>query len=71
MVFVERIKSTPGARALLSALLGLGLASLFRSTCKGGRCVVVQGPPVAEVTGGVYRLNGSCYRYTPVPAECE
>lgn len=71
MPFADRIAESPVARAVLSAVVGIGLATLFRSTCKGGRCFVVQGPPVRDVEGHVYRLDGSCYRYSPVPAACE
>lgn len=70
-MFVERFKENPAARAVLSVVLGLGLASLFRSTCKNGRCVVVEGPPVQEVRDNVYRLNGSCYKYTQTPSSCD
>lgn len=63
---------TPQGRILMSALLGLGLASLFRAVCKGNRCHVFRAPPLVDIQGKVYKQKGGhCVRYTPVPAKCD
>lgn len=56
---------------LISAVLGLGLATVFRRACVGGTCYVVHGPAVEHVTGHVWRVDEKCYRYEPYPAECD
>ena len=55
---------------LISILLGLGLAALFRKACSDGRCVVVQGPDPREVSKNVYKVAEDCYTYTPYVAPC-
>jgi hypothetical protein len=34
---------------LISVVLGFGLATMFQRVCQNGNCVVLQGPPRAEV----------------------
>ncbi len=55
---------------LISILLGLGLAAVFRKACTGANCVVVRPPDMKEVNKYVYKLDESCYKYTPKPIPC-
>ena len=54
----------------ISVLLGLGLAALFRAVCKDGKCIVIKGPSSEDVNNFYYKLDGDCYKYAPVAAEC-
>jgi hypothetical protein len=71
MVLIEDVVKTPGGGVVISALLGLGLATVFRRACVGGTCYVVRGPSVEHVTGHVWRVDGKCFKYTPFPVECD
>lgn len=68
-MIAELAKSDPG-RKVLSVILGLGLASLFRQVCKKGQCIVVKGPPVADVEKYLYRIDDRCYKYTVQARSC-
>lgn len=63
------LESRAGA-AVISALLGLGLAALFQRVCEGRRCVVVQGPGREELERYHYKLDGECYKYNVEPVAC-
>lgn len=67
---MEHVKGDPIAKAVLGVVLGLGLASLLRQTCKGGSCIIVRGPSLAEVNENVYKIEDTCYKYVPKPAKC-
>jgi hypothetical protein len=54
----------------ISIMLGLGIAALFRTVCKDGKCIVVSGPPLEETKQFYYKINENCYKYTPVASEC-
>ena len=56
MEFKRILKSEYGIK-LLSIVLGLGLATLFRKVCKGRNCMVFKGPPIDEVQKTVYKKN--------------
>ena len=63
---------SPTAPVVVSFLWGLGLALLFRRSCQGRRCIVVESPPFGEVEGRLFRYDGdaSCYAYDRRQVEC-
>ena len=67
---LEVLNSDRGSM-VVSALLGLGLATMFRQTCKGASCIVVQAPDVEQLRNHIYEIDGSCYRYMPVASKCD
>ena len=70
MEFKRILKSEYGIK-LLSIVLGLGLATLFRKVCKGRNCMVFKGPPIDEVQKTVYKKNDKCYRFTYDNVDCD
>jgi len=58
-------------RILMSIILGLGLASLFRKVCKGRNCVVQKAPPLDEIDEQVYKFQEKCYKYSSVSVKCD
>lgn len=69
---IQRLFTTPLGKIILSVVWGLGLAALFRQSCKGARCIIVQGPPLAEIEHKTFQYQGDpkCYRFAPVLAAC-
>lgn len=57
-------------KIIMSILLGLGLASLFRTVCKGKDCLVFYAPPLDEFKDKVHKINGRCVKYVPVATKC-
>lgn len=55
---------------LLSIILGFGLATMFRKVCKDQTCIVIKGPPMKEINNTIYRIDDSCYKYTPEATKC-
>jgi len=54
----------------MSAILGLGLASIFRRTCRDLACFSFRPPPWAETTKSVYQYGDSCYKFVPQAGPC-
>jgi len=67
---VLNILETEKGQIIVSAILGLGLASLFRKVCTEGNCVVIQGPPLDEVENKIFKQDSKCYRYKAVSTKC-
>ena len=57
-------------RYAVSALLGIGLASLFRKVCAGRNCLVFKAPPFDEVTKSVYAHADKCYTFKEKSTQC-
>lgn len=71
MVNFKRMLHTQTGRMLISVILGLGLATLFRKVCKDKNCIAFSGPVISEVDGKVFKHGGSCYKYEAETAKCD
>jgi hypothetical protein len=58
-------------RIIVSVVLGLGLAALFKKACKNGGCVVIKGPKQDEVNNVYYKVKDECWTYTPYVVPCD
>ena len=62
---------TRTGKYVLSILLGFGLASLFRTVCKGKNCLVFEAPPIEEIKDKVFKYNDKCYKYEATATKCD
>jgi len=70
-MFLSNIMNDPVGRIIISVLLGLGLASIFRKVCSGNSCVIVKGPSMNEIKRFYYKIEEDCYKYTPIASQCD
>ena len=69
--FSNLLKSNTG-KYMISIILGLGLASLFRKICDDYNCVVYRGLNYDdEIKDKSSKYNNSCYKYTINPVTCD
>jgi len=61
---------TETGRYIMSILLGLGLASLFRSICKDKNCMIFHAPPLDNFKDKIFKSNGKCVKYNAVATKC-
>ncbi len=58
-------------RYIISILLGLGLATLFRKVCNERNCIVFKGPALNKVKGQVFKFNDKCYQFNEKIENCD
>ena len=63
------MKSDSGS-IIISIILGIGLASIFRKVCKDGRCVVIKGPKIVDISKNIYQIDDECFKYTTRATKC-
>jgi hypothetical protein len=63
--------TTPLGKILLSIILGLGLASLFRKVCTDKNCINFHGPVIEDIEGKTYKHGTKCYKYTAQSEKCD
>jgi len=68
---VKRLLDTNIGHFFISAILGLGLASLFNKVCKDKNCLIFNGPILTEFEGKVYKYGEKCYKYSLNPTKCD
>ena len=61
---------TESGRMFMSLILGLGLATLFKISCKGKNCIVYNAPPIDEIKDKTYKIDNKCYTFESKPAKC-
>jgi hypothetical protein len=55
----------------MSLILGLGLASLFRTVCKDKNCIIFKAPPMDEINDKIYKFEDNCYTYKSKSSKCD
>ena len=68
---LSKLVHSKSGKYVMSILLGFGLASLFRTVCKGKNCIVYHTPPTEEISNQIYKQDNKCYSYKPVSVHCD
>jgi hypothetical protein len=71
MMDFKRLLNSKFGKIIVSILLGLGLASLFRKACKDRKCLKFVGPDITKVDGKVFKFDNKCFSYKPVASSCK
>lgn len=56
---------------ILSIIWGLGLAMMFRETCKGNKCIVYKPPCPKYMNKNIFNHNKKCYKYKHTITSCK
>jgi len=70
-MYLAKFFHSETGKHMLSIILGLGIASLFRTICKDKNCIIFKAPPLEDLKDKIYKYNDKCYKYTPVPTKCD
>jgi len=57
-------------KIIISIILGLGIASLFRSACETRNCIIIEGPPIESVENNLYKFGNNCYKFKSYKSDC-
>jgi hypothetical protein len=69
-IHLGKFVHTETGRTIMSIILGLGLATLFRTVCKDNNCLIFHAPPLDDFKDKIYKNNGKCIKYVPVATKC-
>ena len=59
----KRLLNTSSGKIIISIMLGFGLATIFRKTCKDKNCLTFKGPILGDIDGKIYQYGEQCYTY--------
>jgi hypothetical protein len=71
MSILDKITRDEKAPIILSVIWGIGLAILFRRSCRNRQCMVVKGPKPEEMENKIYSFDDKCYKYTAKTTTCK
>lgn len=68
---ISKLIQSYTGKTIISILLGLGLATLFRKACKDRQCMVFYAAPIEKVHDKVYKFNDKCYNFKSATVSCD
>ena len=66
----KKVIHTDFGKYIVSIILGIGLAGLFRKSCNDRKCIKFVGPPMDDIQGNVYSHNNKCYKFNEKSVKC-
>lgn len=70
-MYIRRILYSEFGKHIISAILGLGIATLFRKVCKDRSCLVFHAPNIGKIRGQVFKFNNKCYKFKESAVTCD
>jgi hypothetical protein len=70
-MYLNKFVQSETGRNIMSILLGLGLATFFRTMCEGDNCIVSRAPPLEEIDDKIYKFDKKCYKLERNAEKCD
>ena len=67
---IRRLIYSDFGKYIVSFILGMGLASLFKRACKERNCLKFVAPPFEKIDKQVFQYNDKCYVYEQNAESC-
>lgn len=67
---LNKFVKTKTGRNIMSIILGLGIASLFRKMCTNSDCVRMFAVPLKQIQDKIFKVGESCSQYKYEIAKC-
>ena len=67
---IRKIIHSQYGQYIISIMLGLGLASLFRKACKERNCLKFVGPPIHKIRNQIFEYDDQCYTFEEKAKTC-
>tara|TARA_B100001057_G_C22278009_1_gene729612 strand:- start:16 stop:270 length:255 start_codon:yes stop_codon:yes gene_type:complete len=71
IMYIRRIIYGDFGKIFISVILGLGIASLFRKTCKERKCLVFRATPMEKIKNQIFQFNNKCYTFQETATTCD
>tara|TARA_B100000900_G_C20587248_1_gene720109 strand:- start:2463 stop:2702 length:240 start_codon:yes stop_codon:yes gene_type:complete len=68
---IRRLIYSKFGKNIISILLGLGLATIFRKACTDRNCMIFKAPEIEKIKNKTFKYNNKCYRYKENAVSCD
>lgn len=69
-MYLQKFFNTSLGKHIMSALLGFGLATMFRVACKDRNCIIFKAPDFSQIEGNIFKQDNKCYKFTTKNIRC-
>ena len=70
-MYIRRLITGVFGRSVISILLGLGLATLFRKVCNDRNCLIFKAPKIDKIDNQIFEFDDKCYKFTKKAITCD
>jgi len=71
MMDFKKFFNTDTGKTIISILLGLGLATLFRKDCEGNSCLDFKAPDLEDIKKKIFKYGDKCFKYDMETIKCD
>ena len=68
---IKNLLSNNFGRILVSCILGLALASLFKKVCVDDDCLIIKSDPNWNLNNKIFKENNKCFKFKPKTSSCK
>tara|TARA_B100000035_G_C20633170_1_gene393265 strand:- start:343 stop:555 length:213 start_codon:yes stop_codon:yes gene_type:complete len=68
---IKNLLSNNFGRILVSCILGLALASLFKKVCVDDDCLIIKSDPNWNLDKKIFKENNKCFKFKPESTSCK
>jgi len=70
-MYLDKFVHSSTGKIVMSIILGIGLATIFRTVCTGKRCRIIAAPPMDDIDGQTYKFDNKCYKMEKQAVKCD
>tara|TARA_Y100000992_G_C21058665_1_gene393070 strand:+ start:173 stop:412 length:240 start_codon:yes stop_codon:yes gene_type:complete len=68
---IKRLIHGKFSKYIISAIIGIGLATLFRKACNSRNCLVFKAPAIQKIKNQIFKYNDKCYKFNEQVGSCD
>jgi len=70
-MYLRRLIYSDIGKYIVSILLGLGLATLFRKVCNERNCIIFKAPDLQKIKNQIFKFDNKCYKFNESIERCD
>lgn len=68
---LKKLLSSESGKIMISCILGLGLASLFKKVCVDDNCLIIKTDPNWKSESKIFQQNSKCFKFKRQDYQCK
>ena len=69
-MYLRRLIYGDVGKVIISIILGLGFATLFRKVCKDRDCIIFKAPDINKIKNQIFKFGNKCYKFEESIEKC-
>lgn len=66
----SKLLNSDGGKIIISIILGIGLATLFKKSCNDRKCLVFKSPSMSDIKDQIFKYGDQCVKFKEQNIKC-